>query len=132
MAELLRELKLRNQDITEIKLKPKQLARMVQLIDEGTISGAIAKTIFMEMLNTGEAADKIIEAKGLKQVSDTGAIEACVDKILAKEIENVQRYKSGKTNVFGFFVGAVMKEMQGKANPKIVNEILKKKLEIVR
>ena len=128
MAELLRELKQREQDITEIKTKPEQLAKMVALIDGGTISGAIAKTIFIEMLDTGRDPETIVAAKGLQQVSDTGAIEETIDKILARETENVQRYKSGKTNVFGFFVGAVMKEMGGKANPKLVNEILKKKL----
>ncbi|OGQ45405.1 MAG: aspartyl/glutamyl-tRNA amidotransferase subunit B, partial [Deltaproteobacteria bacterium RIFCSPLOWO2_02_FULL_46_8] len=129
MAELLRELKQREQDISQIRLQPKQLARMVELIDQGTISGAIAKTIFMEMMDSGEDPDKIVAAKGLQQISDTSPIEACIDKILAREKENVTRYKSGKTNVFGFFVGAVMKEMQGKANPKMVNELLKKKLE---
>ncbi|MBI5299300.1 MAG: Asp-tRNA(Asn)/Glu-tRNA(Gln) amidotransferase subunit GatB [Deltaproteobacteria bacterium] len=129
MAELLRELKQREQDISQIRLQPKQLARMVELIDQGTISGAIAKTIFMEMMDSGEDPDKIVAAKGLQQISDTSPIEACIDKILAREKENVTRYKSGKTNVFGFFVGAVMKEMQGKANPKMVNELLKKKLD---
>ncbi|MDZ4224839.1 MAG: Asp-tRNA(Asn)/Glu-tRNA(Gln) amidotransferase subunit GatB, partial [bacterium] len=128
MGELLRELKTGETELTAIKMTPKQLARMVELIENGTISGAIGKTIFAEMLAHGADPDKIIEAKGLKQVTDTSAIETCIDNILARETENVNRYKSGKTNVFGFFVGAVMKEMGGKANPKIVNEILKKKL----
>ena len=128
MAELLRELKLRDQDIAAIKMKPAQLARMVAMIENGTISGAIGKTVFVEMLDTGKDPQAIVEEKGLLQISDTGAIETCIDKILAKEIENVKRYRSGKQNVFGFFVGAVMKEMGGKANPKVVNEILKKKL----
>lgn len=128
MAELLRELKLREKTISEIGLKPLQLARMVALIDAGTISGAIAKIVFLEMLESGADPDKIVAKKGLTQISDATAIEECVDKIIAAEQENVARYKSGKTNVFGFFVGRVMKEMRGKANPKLVNEILKKKL----
>ncbi|MDO8527338.1 MAG: Asp-tRNA(Asn)/Glu-tRNA(Gln) amidotransferase subunit GatB [Deltaproteobacteria bacterium] len=128
MAELMRELKERDLYITEIKVTPKQLAKMIGMIDEGVISGSIAKTVFMEMLDSGTDPNAIVQTKGLVQVSDTGAIEAAVEKILARETENVKTYKSGKTNVFGFFVGAVMKEMQGKANPKLVNEILKKKL----
>ncbi len=101
---------------------------MVEMIDGGTISGAIGKTVFIEMLESGKGPEVIVKEKGLLQISDTSAIEATIDKIIAKETENVARYKSGKQNVFGFFVGAVMKEMAGKANPKIVNEILKKKL----
>ena len=128
MTELMRELRSRELDITQIKMEPKQLAKMVELIENGVISGAIGKTVFIEMLDHGTDPDKFIKDKGLKQVTDISAIEAVVDKIIARETENVQRYKSGKTNVFGFFVGAVMKESGGKANPKIVNEILKKKL----
>lgn len=128
MAELLRELKARNQDIPEIKMKPIQLAKMVELIEQGIISGAIGKTIFMEMLDTGNDPETIVKTRGLTQISDTGDIESVIDKILAQESENVKRYRSGKTNVFGFFVGQVMKEMGGKANPRMVNEILRKKL----
>ncbi|MDO8494818.1 MAG: Asp-tRNA(Asn)/Glu-tRNA(Gln) amidotransferase subunit GatB [Deltaproteobacteria bacterium] len=129
MAELMRELKERDIDVTAIQMKPKQLAEMVQLIDEGTISGAIAKKVFMEVLDSGKDPEKIIEEKGWKQVSDTSAIEPIIDKILANNQENVERYKSGKTNVLGFFVGAVMKETKGQANPQIINELLKKKLD---
>lgn len=129
MAELLRELKARDQEITAIQLQPKQLAKMVAMIDAGTISGAIGKTIFMEMLDSGKDPEKIVAEKGLVQISDTAALSACIDKILAKETENVKRYRSGKVNVFGFFVGAVMKETGGKANPNLVNDILRKKLQ---
>lgn len=128
MAELLRELKVREKEIAEINVKPPQLAGLISLIEKGTISGSIAKNVFTEMLDTGADASAIVSKKGLEQVSDTTAIEAAIDNILAKEAENVARYKSGKTNVFGFFVGEAMKAMKGKANPKIVNEILKKKL----
>ena len=128
MTELMRELKNSDSDIQQIKIKPEALARLVALIDSGDISGAIAKTIFAEMWSSGADPEKIVEAKGLKQVSDSGAIEALIDKILASEPENVQLYKAGKMNVLGHFVGQVMKQSQGKANPKIVNEILKKKL----
>lgn len=128
MAELLRELKVRELEIGQIKMKPEHLAKMVAMIEAGTISGAIGKTIFMEMLDTGNDPEKIVAAKGLTQVSDTGAIETVIDKILASEAENVQKFKSGKANVLGHFVGLVMKEMKGQANPKMVNEILLKKL----
>lgn len=80
------------------------------------------------MLETGEAAGKIVEEKGLKQTSDTGAIEAAVAKILADNADKVEQYKGGKEALFGFFVGQTMKAMQGKANPQIVNELLKKAL----
>lgn len=128
LSELLRELKGRNLDITQIKVSPKNLAALIAAIDEGTISGKLAKAIFIEMLNTGKQPIDIIKEKGLEQVSDTSEIEAEIDKILAKNEENVKLYRSGKTNVFGFFVGEVMKAMKGKANPKIINEILRKKL----
>ena len=128
MAELMRELKTTEADITSIKIKPAALAKLVELIDQGTISGAIAKTVFAEMFATGEEPQAIVQKKSLTQVSDTGAIEKTIDQILAAQPENVTAYKAGKTNVFGHFVGSVMKAMQGKANPKLVNEILKKKL----
>ena len=129
MAELMRELKNSEQDMTTLKIKPAGLAKLIELIDQGTISGSIAKTIFEEMFQTGADAAAIVQSKGLVQVSDTSIIEKVVDQILANQPENVAAYKSGKANVFGFFVGSVMKAMQGKANPKLVNEILKKKLE---
>lgn len=129
LSELLRELKEREEEITEIQVGPKQLAGLIALMDQGTISGSMAKEIFVEMLDTGREAAQIVQEKGLEQVSDSSAIETCIDKILTANPENVQRYQSGKKNIFGFFVGQVMKEMQGKANPQIINEILRKKLD---
>jgi aspartyl-tRNA(Asn)/glutamyl-tRNA(Gln) amidotransferase subunit B len=95
---------------------------------DGTISGKIAKDVLDIMIETGEDAAKIIDYKGLKQVSDTGAIEKIIDKVIAENQPSVLEYRSGKDRLFGFFVGQVMKESKGQANPSVVNEILKKKL----
>ena len=95
------------------------------LVDDGTISGSVAKTVFEAMLETGESAGAIVEAKGLKQVSDIGAIDAAVAGVLAANADKVAQYKDGKEALFGFFVGQTMKAMGGKANPALVNERLK-------
>ena len=105
------------------------LAGMLGRIEDNTISGKIAKTVFDEMWKTGKDADTVIAEKGLKQVTDTGAIEAVIDEILAANPGQVEEYRSGKEKVFGFFVGQVMKASKGKANPAAVNELLKKKLQ---
>jgi aspartyl-tRNA(Asn)/glutamyl-tRNA(Gln) amidotransferase subunit B len=102
---------------------------MVRLVDEGSISGKIAKTVFEEMVKTGKAASEIIAAQGLTQISDEGAIVAAVDAVLADNAAKVAEFRSGKDKLFGFFVGQVMKATQGKANPQRLNEILKKKLQ---
>lgn len=128
LSELLRELRERDCDIRDIRVPPRNLADLIALIEKGTISGAIAKEVFAAMMETGAEAGAIVAEKGMTQISDAGAIEKIVDDILAREPENVARYKSGKTNVLGFFVGQVMKASQGKANPKLINEVLKKKL----
>jgi aspartyl-tRNA(Asn)/glutamyl-tRNA(Gln) amidotransferase subunit B len=101
---------------------------MINLIIDGTISGKIAKDVFEEMLKTKESPKAIVEKKGLVQVSDVSAIEKVIDEILANNQGQVEQYKSGKQQVFGFFVGQTMKAMKGKANPKIVNELLQRKL----
>jgi aspartyl-tRNA(Asn)/glutamyl-tRNA(Gln) amidotransferase subunit B len=103
-------------------------AGLLALIGKGTISGSIAKQVLEKMLETGDSAAAIVEREGLKQESDSGAIEAAVDKVLADNADKVAEYKSGKEALFGFFVGQTMKAMQGKANPQIVNEALKAKL----
>ena len=105
-----------------------QLGGLVDLIADNTISGRIAKDVFAEMFETGKDAADIVEEKGLKQVTDTGAIEALVDEVLAENQDKVEQYKAGKDKLFGFFVGQVMKKSQGKANPGMVNELLKSKL----
>ena len=105
-----------------------QLAELIGLIEKGTISGKIAKTVFDEVAGTGKAPSAIVAEKGLVQVSDAGAIEAAVDAVLARCPAEVEAYKGGKTKLIGFFVGQVMKETRGKANPKLVNEVLNERL----
>src|SRR6186713_2550482 len=105
-----------------------QAAELLALIGKGTISGSIAKPVLETMLATGDGATAIVEREGLTQQSDSGAIEAAVDQILAANADKVEQYKAGKEALFGFFVGQTMKAMQGKANPQVVNEVLKTKL----
>ena len=104
------------------------MAQLVDSISSGIISGRTAKEVFEVMKETGEEPNKIIKSKGLQQKSDPKELEKIIDKILADNSDKVDQYKSGKDKLFGFFVGQVMKISGGKANPKLVNEILKKKL----
>jgi len=106
-----------------------KLGGLIDLIADGTISGRIAKEVFEAMVESGEPAARIVEEKGLRQVTDSGAIEAEVDKVLAANADKVAEYRGGKDKLFGFFVGQVMKATKGKANPQAVNEILKAKLD---
>jgi len=116
-------------DISESPVSSAQLAGLLARISDNTISGKIAKQVFEALWQQqGSSADEIIEAQGLKQITDTGAIEAIIDKIIADNPGQVEQYRSGKDKVFGFFVGQVMKEMQGKANPAEVNKMLVAKL----
>jgi aspartyl-tRNA(Asn)/glutamyl-tRNA(Gln) amidotransferase subunit B len=128
MGDLLRALKEDSREIADCPVTPALLTDMLKLIDNGTISGKIAKTVFDEMYKTGKAPAKIVEEKGLVQVTDTAEIEKIIDDVLAKESSQVEAYRSGKDKLFGFFVGQVMKASKGKANPALVNEILLKKL----
>lgn len=105
-----------------------KLVGLLDLMKDGTISGKIAKDVLDMMIETGDDAAKIVESKGLKQVSDTGAIEKIIDQVIAANQPSLAEYKAGKDRLFGFFVGQVMKESKGQANPAVVNEILKKKL----
>jgi len=114
--------------LSESAVSAEMLGDLIKRIDDDTISGKIAKTVFEAMWNGEGTADDIIEKKGLKQVTDTGAIEKVIDDIIASNPGQVEQYRSGKEKVFGFFVGQTMKAMQGKGNPKVVNEILKSKL----
>jgi aspartyl-tRNA(Asn)/glutamyl-tRNA(Gln) amidotransferase subunit B len=98
------------------------------MISNDTISGKIAKTVFEEMFETGKNPKDIVEEKGLVQITDKGAIEDIVDKIIAENADSVEKYRGGNDRLFGFFVGQAMKATGGKVNPKIVNEILKEKL----
>ncbi len=127
-SELFGALNRLGRDITESPVSPEQAAELLALVADGTISGSIAKQVFEIMLETGQSAAVIVEEKGLKQTSDTGAIDTAIAKILADNADKVAQYKSGKEALFGFFVGQTMKAMQGKANPQMVNELLKKAL----
>jgi aspartyl-tRNA(Asn)/glutamyl-tRNA(Gln) amidotransferase subunit B len=115
--------------LTQSPVSPAQLGVLVGLIGDGTISGRIAKDVFAEMMEGGGDPEAIIEAKGLKQVSDSGAIEAMIDEVIAANMDKVDEYRGGKDKLFGFFVGQVMKSSQGQANPTMVNEMLKAKLD---
>jgi aspartyl-tRNA(Asn)/glutamyl-tRNA(Gln) amidotransferase subunit B len=115
--------------IEKSPVSPTHAAELLGLVADGTISGTIAKQVFEIMLETGEGAGAIVESRGLKQTSDTGAIDAAVDQVLAANADKVAEYKSGKQALFGFFVGQVMKAMAGKGNPKLVNERLRAKLD---
>ena len=116
-------------EITESPITSENLAKLINLIKDGTISGKIAKTVFEIMADSGKDPKKIVEEKGLKQQSDPKELEKIIDKVISDNPKNVEAYKSGKDKLFGFFVGQVMKQSNGKANPQVVNEILKKKLD---
>ncbi len=128
MGELMKLLNEENRAIDDCPIKPSQLADMLQLIDKGTISGKIAKTVFDEMYKTGKDAAEIVKEKGLVQISDSSEIEKIVDEILAKSPKEIERFKAGDEKLIGFFVGQAMKASKGKANPQMLNELLKKRL----
>ncbi len=130
MGEVLRTLKEKNIPISRFSVLPEQLGKLIGLIAGGTISNTIAKQVFERMLDTGEDAEAIVEREGLAQVSDSSEIEKVVQDIIEANPGQVEQYRSGKTRIFGFFVGQCMKAMKGKANPVVVNEILKQKLEV--
>jgi aspartyl-tRNA(Asn)/glutamyl-tRNA(Gln) amidotransferase subunit B len=128
VAELFGALNRRGESIDHSPVSPQQAAELLGLVADGTISGTIAKQVFEIMLETRQGAALVVEERGLKQNSDTGAIDAEIDKVLAANADKVAQYKSGKEQLFGFFVGQTMKAMAGKANPKLVNERLRAKL----
>ena len=128
ISELFGALNKLGKDLEDSPVSPAAGAELLALVGKGTISGSIAKQVLEKMLETGDGAAAIVEREGLKQESDSGAIEAAVDKILADNADKVEQYRGGKQALFGFFVGQTMKAMQGKANPQVVNEVLKTKL----
>src|SRR5947199_3428084 len=128
VAELFGALNRLGKSIEECSVTPAGAAELLKLVADGTISNTIAKQVFEIMLETGEGAAAIVESRGLKQTSDTGAIDAAIDKVLADNADKVAQYKGGKEALFGFFVGQTMKAMAGKANPQLVNERLRAKL----
>ncbi|MDT8444117.1 MAG: Asp-tRNA(Asn)/Glu-tRNA(Gln) amidotransferase subunit GatB [Desulfuromonadales bacterium] len=128
MGEVLRKLKESATNIAEAPVSPQRLTGLLLRIADNTISGKIAKAVFEKMWQSGQTADQIINAEGLKQVTDTGAIEGLVDEVIAANPDQVAEYLGGKDKLIGFFVGKVMQASQGKANPGMVNQLLKKKL----
>ena len=128
MGDLFSVLNKDNLSIDASPISADNLGRLIDLIEDGTISGRTAKEVFEAMAETGKPASDIVEEKGLKQVSDGGAIESEIDKVMAEHADKVAEYRGGKDKLFGFFVGQVMKVTGGKANPAMVNELLKKKL----
>ena len=127
-VELLCRVNKLNLKFSDLKFAANDLADLLSLIKNNIISGKIAKDVLDIMIETGQKAEKIVEEKGLKQVTDTGAIKEQIIKILEANPDKIEQYKSGKDKLFGFFVGQVMKESKGKANPKIVNQLLKELL----
>ena len=128
IGELFALLNKNNLEIKDSPIKTENLGELIDYIEDQTISGKIAKTVFEEMFNTKKRAKDIIEKKGLKQITDKSEIESLIDKVLENNKDKVDEYKSGKEKLFGYFVGQVMQETKGTANPGIVNDILKKKL----
>ncbi|HHX24830.1 MAG TPA: Asp-tRNA(Asn)/Glu-tRNA(Gln) amidotransferase subunit GatB [Thermoanaerobacterales bacterium] len=126
MVELMSILNETGQGIEYIKFTPKQLSDMLSMIDKGTISGKIAKDVFREMFSTGKSPEDIVKEKGLVQISDESQLETIAQKVIDNNPKSVQDYKSGKERALGFLVGQIMKETRGKANPQMVNQILKK------
>ena len=129
MGELSAELNNENLNISDSKVSSEKLGQLILRIEDGTISGKIAKDIFEKMWSSGKEVDEIIQGEGLEQVTDDKEIESMIDQVIANNPEQLEQYRSGKDRLFGFFVGQVMKASQGKANPKQVNDILKSKLE---
>ncbi len=129
MGDLMRELNCHHITPDQAPVTPGHLAGMLQLVDEGTISGKIAKTVFDEMYQSGKQAQEVVEEKGLVQMNDSSALEAAIRDVLDANPSQVAEYRGGKQKVFGFFVGQTMKATQGKANPKMVNELLRQMLD---
>ena len=121
-------LKVQGKSIPGAVVSPIDLVGLIQLISTGIVSNKIAKAVFEDMVQSGKAAEQIVKEKGLVQVTDRNTIEAVVDSVLVACPAEVSAYKGGKTKVFGYLVGQVMKQTHGQANPKLVNELLKEKL----
>lgn len=128
MGDMSKNLNTANMTAAEAPIKPVQLAGMLALIDKGTISSKIAKTVFDEMWASGKDADVIVKEKGLVQISDEGAIIAIVDQVIAANPQSVADYQAGKEKAIGFLVGQIMKQTKGRANPELVNKLLKERI----
>jgi aspartyl-tRNA(Asn)/glutamyl-tRNA(Gln) amidotransferase subunit B len=128
-GDLMRFLKQEKDSLREIPVRPARLAELIKLVQQGEISGKIAKQVLREMYLSGDSASKVLESKGLTQISDEGELEQIVNSVLENNGMKVEEYRNGKEGLFGFFVGAVMRETQGRANPKLVNVLLVRKLQ---
>jgi aspartyl-tRNA(Asn)/glutamyl-tRNA(Gln) amidotransferase subunit B len=128
MGDLLRFLNEEKKDFSASPVRPEALAEMIGLIEEGTISGKMAKDIFAEMYRTGKPPKMIIKEKGMVQITDEDALAKIIAEVIAANPDQLEQYRGGKEKLFGYFVGQVMKATQGKANPKLINELLKKML----
>ncbi len=115
-------------EIANFGVKPKELSKLLGLVQKGSISGKIAKDVFSQMIESGQSAEQIVKEKGLEQISDEGELEGLIENIVSNHPDEVKRFKEGEEKLLGFFVGQVMKETKGKANPKVINELLKKRL----
>ncbi|HLV09513.1 MAG TPA: Asp-tRNA(Asn)/Glu-tRNA(Gln) amidotransferase GatCAB subunit B, partial [Halanaerobiales bacterium] len=131
MGEFLRLLKEEEQEVKELNFNGTYLGELLKLIDDGIISSKIAKNVFKEMFKTGKKAETIVEEKGLKQISDQGQLEEIISRVIKENPDPVEDYKSGKEKAIGFLVGQVMKETRGKANPRLVNKLLREKLDSI-
>lgn len=127
-TELFGRLNKDNRSMADCPISPEHLATLVKLIDEEVISGKIAKSVFDEMFHTGASPESIVQSRGLSQITDATTIEEIVERVISKNPQQVAAFREGKTKMLGYFVGQVMKETEGKANPKLVNEILERKL----
>jgi aspartyl-tRNA(Asn)/glutamyl-tRNA(Gln) amidotransferase subunit B len=129
MSELLRELKEDDTDIGECPVAPGQLSALIKMIEQGKISGKIAKSVFQDMYRSGEDPHKIVADKGLALLSDTTELAVLIDDVLAANPSQVQEYRAGKEKLLGFFVGQIMKKTKGQADPHALNDLLKEKLQ---
>ncbi len=130
MVELLRALNRDGIEVERSRLTPEHLAGLLQLMDDGTISGSMAKMVFDAMYESGKAAAEVVQEKGLRQISDEDALITAIDQVLANNPKEVDEFRSGKDKLLGFFMGQVMKITQGKANPQAVNKLLREKLAV--
>ncbi|SEF84092.1 aspartyl/glutamyl-tRNA(Asn/Gln) amidotransferase subunit B [Caloramator fervidus] len=128
MGEVLRTLNDKDMEITDVKFTSRQLVKLIELVEKGTISNTIAKKVFAEMFETGKDPEKIVEEKGLVQITDENAIREIVNKVLDENPQSVADFKNGKTKAVGFIIGQVMKASKGKANPQIVNKLVEEEL----
>jgi aspartyl-tRNA(Asn)/glutamyl-tRNA(Gln) amidotransferase subunit B len=124
-GEVLREINARKIGIKEFTVPPEHVAALIALVDEGTISNTIAKEVFVEMAQTKKSPHEIVKERGLEQISDADALSKSIADVLEGLPKEVERYRSGETKLLGFFVGRVMRATKGKANPQVVNEILR-------